>query len=158
MSKKTLFIILTLTFLLSCKKNKRASVFEDYYIARFVRFYLQDSTGQNLIGKNGEKYNSDSIQIFLDNDPQNTTGNILLDSNKQYYVVIFYLYQLAFEEKDINNFYIDLPETIYLNQADTDTLEVKKNFNQAIRFYYNGVFIDSIGALDKNIPVLNIKK
>jgi hypothetical protein len=126
MKPQSLFYLLFIIILLSCKKNKWESIFEDYYIARFVRLYLQDSTGQNMIGKNGEKYNSDSIQIFLDNDPQNTTGNILLDSNKQYYVVIFYLYQLAFEEKDINNFYIDLPETIYLTKPILILLRSRK--------------------------------
>lgn len=45
-----------------------------------------------------------------------------------------------------------------LNKNDTDTIEVKKNFNENIRFYYNNVYWDSVSALDKNIPALTVKK
>ena len=154
MCKKMFLIIFVMTCFLSCKKHKREPINEDYLIVRSLSFYLKDSLGNNLIGKTPGKYNPDSIRIFCDY----ATGKTILDSTGNYYSGIVYLITMATKEEDINSFYIDLPVYVYLNQSDTDTLEIKKDFNQTIRFYYNGEFIDSIAALDKNIPVLNIRK
>ncbi|MGI8951446.1 MAG: hypothetical protein ACR2FN_07650 [Chitinophagaceae bacterium] len=152
---KIIAILISIFSIISCSKNANKPIAEDYIIKRDISFYIKDSSDNNLIGKNGQLYNPDSIQIYM---PDNTKGKVILDSVNQYYCGIVYLLQMASKEEDINNFYIDLPIYVYLNDNDTDTIEVKKNFNQNIRFYYNNVFWDSIPALDKSIPILTFKK
>lgn len=79
-------------------------------------------------------------------------------TTSEYMCRLIYLLQQATKEEDINNIFIDLPFYLHLNIYDTDTITVKKDFNKDIQFYYNNIFLDSIPALDKNIPLLTIKK
>ena len=154
MTKTFILLSIISTAILGCEKKPNLSS-EDYLIERTVLFYLKDKvTGENLIGNANEMYNPDSIQITMGA----LKGRTILDSSGQYYAGIRYLLQMATKEENINSFYIDLPVFIYLNQRDTDTIQIKKEFNQQIKFFYNDRFIDSIPALNKNIPVLTINK
>ncbi|MGI8951445.1 MAG: hypothetical protein ACR2FN_07645 [Chitinophagaceae bacterium] len=161
MKKIIIAAILIPILIIGCSKNVTPPIAEDYIIIRGLYFYLLDSLGNNLIGLNGQKFNSDSIKIYvgINNDPSKIGGTLGIDSlTGKYYCRVLYLAQPATTEEDINNIYINLPLYVYLNKDDTDTIEVKKNFNQNIRFYYNNIYWDSVAALNKNITVLTLKK
>jgi len=161
-SKKLYFFALLVLMLFTfsqCKKNKPTE-FADYILIRNLRFYAKDSTnGQNLIGKNGQRYNPDSIKVFtLNNNLIDMNGIVVIDSLNNYYGGILYFYQLVSKPEDINIFAIDMPVYVYFNYLDTDTLQVKKPPFQDFSFYLNNSLISNAPALSNTIPSLTIKK
>ncbi|MGB3006917.1 MAG: hypothetical protein WBC06_10425 [Chitinophagaceae bacterium] len=141
-----------------CRKKIPEPV--DYLLTRSLGFYLKDSISSlNLIGKSGHRYNPDSIKIFtLSNNQIDKTGRVVLDSLNYYYAGILYFFQLVSKPEDINIFPIDIPVYIYLNQTDTDTLQIRKSTFQDFKFYWNNKFVSTASALSNEIPLLTIKK
>lgn len=145
--------------LCNCRKNGQKPISEDFFITRILQFYIKDDvSNKNLIGTNGEPFLPDSIRITLMAGTAINSGSAMKDSAGKYLCSILYLEQPASKEDDINNIYIDEAFYVHLSQYDTDTLSVKKAANQQIRFYYNNIFLDSIVALEKKVPLLIVKK
>ena len=153
------FAIMIILSFSQCKKN-RPTESADYNLIRNLRFYVKDSiSGQNLIGKNGQRYNPDSLKIFTQlNNQIDKNGIVTLDSFNSNYGGILYFYQLVSKPEDINVFSIDIPIYVYLTYSDTDTLQVKKAPFQDFTFYLNNSLLSTAPALSNVIPSITIKK
>ena len=143
----------------SCKKSPVAGV--DYLLKRALSIYFRDSTtNQVLIGKNGEKFSPDSIKIFTkSNGVIQIEGSTVKDSIGQYGCNFIYYFTIASKEEDFEVVTIDLPDYIYFNSADTDTILIKKQPFTNVTLFWNTNSILSIPALDNRFPYfIPIKK